>query len=45
MKNLLNTVKKQDTATLIGLTFVSTVILPCIVFIIYNICIGNFQNW
>jgi hypothetical protein len=45
MKNLLNTVKKQDTVTLIGLTFVSTVILPCIVFIIYNICIGNFQNW
>ena len=45
MKNLLNTVKKQDTVTLIGLTFVSTVILPCIVFIIYNICIGDFQNW
>ena len=45
MKNLLNTVKKQDTVTIIGLTFVSTVILPCIVFIIYNICIGNFNNF
>jgi len=45
MRNLVKTLKKQDTATIIGLTFVSTVILPCIVFIIYNICIGNFNNF
>lgn len=45
MKNLVNTLKRIDLVTLIGLTFVSLVILPSIAFIIYNICIGNFQSW
>jgi hypothetical protein len=45
MRTLVKTLKKQDAATLVGLTFVATVILPCIGFIVYNICIGNFNNF
>lgn len=45
MKNLVNTLKNQDVATLVGLGFVAVVILPCIGIIIYNVCIGNFHSW
>jgi hypothetical protein len=45
MRTLKNTLKKLELHVLIGLGIVSTIILPCIVFIIQNIIQGNFQSW
>lgn len=45
MKNLVNTLKQQDAATLVGLTFVGLFLMPCVGLVIYNICIGNFHSW
>ena len=45
MKNAINTIKKQDTATKIGLAFVGTFILPMLIFVSYNIITGNINNF
>ena len=45
MKNAINTIKKQDTSTKIGLAFVCTFILPMIIFVSYNIITGNINNF
>ena len=45
MTTLKNTIKNTETHVLIGLGFVLTFIVPCVVFIIKNIIQGNFQNW
>ena len=45
MKNAINTIKKQDTATKIGLAVVSTFILPMLIFVSYNIITGNINNF
>jgi len=45
MKTIKNTIKNTETHVLIGLGVVSTIILPCVVFIIKNIIEGNFQSW
>jgi hypothetical protein len=45
MKNLLNTVKKVDLTTVIGLTFVCIFIVPTIVFVVQEIINGSFNNW
>jgi hypothetical protein len=45
MKNLVNTIKKQDSITLVGLTFVSLIIVPTIVFLVQEIINGSFNNW
>ena len=45
MKNLVNTIKKQDSITLVGLTFVTLIIVPTIVFLVQEIINGSFNNW
>lgn len=45
MRNLVNTIKKQDSITLVGLTFVSLIIVPTITFLVQEIINGSFNNW
>ena len=45
MKNLVNTVKKVDLVTLVGLVFVSLIIIPTIGFVVQEIINGSFNNW
>lgn len=45
MRNLVNTIKKQDSVTLVGLTFVSLIIIPTITFLAQEIVNGSFNNW
>ena len=45
MKNLVNTVKRQDATTVVGLSFVGLFLMPCVAMVVFNICIGNFNNW
>lgn len=40
MKNLINTVKNNDSTTNTGLVIVSTVILPFLGMVVYEICNG-----
>ena len=45
MRNLVNTVKRVDLVTLIGLTFVSLIIIPAVGFLVGEIINGSFNNW
>ena len=45
MKNLVNTVRRQDSVTLVGLTFVTLVLVPTVSFIISEMISGSFNNW
>lgn len=45
MKNAINTIKKQDTTTKIGLTFVTAFILPMLIFVAYNVVTGQINNF
>jgi hypothetical protein len=45
MKNLSNTLKKVDSVTLVGLVFVSLIIVPTIGFVVSEIINGSFNNW
>ena len=45
MKNAINTIKKQDTTTKIGLTFVAAFILPMLIFVAYNVATGQINNF
>lgn len=45
MRNLVNTVKKVDLVTLVGLIFVSLIIIPTVGFVIGEIINGSFNNW
>ena len=45
MRNLVNTIKKVDTITLVGLIFVSLIIVPTIGFVVSEIINGSFNNW
>jgi len=45
MNIIKNTIKNTEIHVLIGLGVVTTIIVPCLVFIIKNIIEGNFQSW
>ena len=45
MTNLVKTIKKVDTITLVGLIFVSLIIVPTIGFVVSEIINGSFNNW
>lgn len=45
MRNLVNTIKSQDSVTLVGLTFVALILVPTITFVIIEIINGSFNNW
>ena len=45
MINLLNTVKSQDSVTLVGLTFVTLILVPTITFVVIEMINGSFNNW
>ena len=45
MRNLANTIKSQDSVTLVGLTFVALILVPTITFVIIEIINGSFNNW
>jgi len=44
MKNAINTIKKTDSTTLIGLTFVCIIFVPCLILVISNILSGAFSH-
>lgn len=44
MKKAINTIRKTDTTTLIGLTFVGIIFIPCLLVVISNILSGEFSN-
>ena len=45
MRNLLNTLKQQDSVTLVGLTFVTLILVPTVLFVILEMINGSFNNW
>ncbi len=45
MRNLVNTVKRVDLVTLVGLIFVSLIIVPTVGFVVSEIINGSFNNW
>ena len=45
MRNLLNTIKSQDSVTLVGLTFVTLILVPTITFVVVEMINGSFNNW
>ena len=45
MTTIKNTLNKLDLTTVIGLLFVSTIIIPTIGFVVSEIINGSFNNW
>ena len=45
MRNLVNIIKSQDSVTLVGLTFVTLILVPTITLVIIEIINGSFNNW
>lgn len=45
MTTIKNTLNKLDLTTVIGLLFVSTIIVPAILFVVQEIINGSFNNW
>lgn len=45
MTTIKNTLRKLDLTTVIGLLFVSTIIVPTILFVVQEIINGSFNNW
>ena len=45
MRNLVNIVKQQDSVTLVGLVFVTLILVPTITFVVIEMINGSFNNW
>ena len=45
MRNLVSTVKQQDSVTLVGLVFVTLILVPTVSFVILEMINGSFNNW
>ena len=45
MRNLVNTIKSQDSVTLVGLVFVTLILVPTITFVVIEMINGSFNNW
>ena len=45
MRNLVNTIKSQDSVTLVGLTFVTLILVPTVTFLVIEMINGSFNNW
>ena len=45
MRNLVNTVKQQDSVTLVGLVFVTLILVPTVSFVVLEMINGSFNNW